>query len=246
MIKIPIVSLKGGVGKSTVAINLAFKLSKHFKVLLVDIDPQNSVATLLCTDFREGFSDVLVGEKDIFSVIKRPIKENPNFHIIPAGEFALEHPLEYEHVLTEHSLKVNLDKLKDQFDIVIFDTPPRISKHLASVLDISNFFITVITPDPASYASFRIFIEFLKSHDFLARFYLIINAVDASGISEDFHVILRSIVKDKLLGILPKDKTVLEAQGNCKPVTFYKPNAPFSIYVDKISRRLLKIIAKEL
>ncbi|PMP62885.1 MAG: hypothetical protein C0198_02710 [Sulfurihydrogenibium sp.] len=241
MVNITVGSFKGGVGKSTISLNFAYELSRKYKVLLVDTDPQNSLGFFLCQDFKKGFSEVLFEEGKPEDFIKKPFNDT-RLYFLPAGSLCIGNPIFYEDNFTVDRVENFLDRIRFlEFDYVIYDTPPRISNHIESLVKVSDDLIIVLNPDPATYSSFIIFLKFLEKNHLENKTYYIVNKAEPTKISEDFIKLISANFNEKNLGIIPRDFKVMESQGKCKPATMYDPNTPFSISLKKTVEAYLKL-----
>jgi len=133
---ITIANQKGGVGKTTTAVNLAAALAKHgLHILVIDTDPQGNASTALNIDHRVGTPDVysvLVEEQD-FSEVVKPVAEIDNLFCAPAtidlagAEIELVSLVAREYRLQRalnKYLEFHKEKYNKALDYVFIDCPP--------------------------------------------------------------------------------------------------------------------------
>lgn len=124
---IVIANQKGGVGKTTSAINLATALAAcRKKTLLVDLDPQGNASTGLGLSphiKRNGSYHVLLGLKDIFLAVRS--SRIPHLDILPASPDLAGVEIELVSMpQREYKLKESLKRASGKYDYVIIDCPP--------------------------------------------------------------------------------------------------------------------------
>lgn len=125
-----LVNQKGGVGKTTSAINLGAYLGYYGqKVLLVDLDPQANATSCLGINKHEvqsGTYEVLIGKKNIID----PILHNPRFKMSllpssPALAGAEVELIDLEH--RDRRMREALAPVLDRYDYILIDCPPSLS-----------------------------------------------------------------------------------------------------------------------
>lgn len=189
---ISFMNMKGGVGKTTLCVNLAYCLSKKFnkKILIIDFDPQANATQYLVNEelfenilkekrtiyqIYKDFEDVCnyssvygneeVDEEDI-SIKKLICKIGDNLDLMPGSLelVKISQGMESSVVLTL-SQYIETNNLKSIYDYIFIDCPPTQSIYTSSALLCSDYYILPVKPDFLSSIGINLFQSIVKKHN---------------------------------------------------------------------------------
>jgi chromosome partitioning protein len=162
---VAVANQKGGVGKTTTAINLAVALAAFdYETLLIDFDPQSNSTSGLGVDItknNKNIYDVLCGRAPVESAIHQTSVEwldiIPTSHNLAGAEIELVSEFSRESVL-----KRSLDKIRGMYKFIIIDCPPSLGLLTVNALNASD---SVITPVQCEYYAMEGLAYFMNTVD---------------------------------------------------------------------------------
>jgi chromosome partitioning protein len=160
MKKIAVALSKGGVGKTTSAVNLAAGLALAGKtVLLIDVDTQGQVSRALGSSPEKGLSEVVTGEA---SIEEACINVRPNLWLLAGGRAlaGLKRMITRKDFGGETTLSEAMQAFDERFDFAILDTAPGWDSLTVNVLFYANY---VLAPVSLEIMTLQGLMEFSRS-----------------------------------------------------------------------------------
>lgn len=234
---------KGGVGKSTVTLNLSILLSQMgFKVALFDADlGLANINLMLGIKVTNTIQQVLSGEchlEDIF------VRWSDNLTVIPSAS-GVQSLADADSIASRNIMDA-FDNLLDQFDYLLIDTAAGISNQVLSFSAASDETIVVACDEPASLSDAYAVIKLLNQNRGVKRFYILANMLSKIEEGKSVYARLSNLcdrflqVNLKYLGGLPRDKSVNLATKLSKPVVEHFPSAKVSVCMIEMAHKLVK------
>jgi cellulose synthase operon protein YhjQ len=241
---IAFVSGNGGVGKSTLAANVAVALvQRGCKVLAIDLDPQNSLRLHLGMDPEA--TDGLVRE----GICRKAVFDSPfGANFIPFGRVRDAELAAFTAHLqaTPRWVADAIDSLEPlELDFVILDTPPGPTAYLFQALQAAHRIIVVMLPDAASYATLPEIAALAEQHtrgrsDFRGMYRLINQMPTSSRLGHQVRAAMGEDYAGTLVPVsIHRDPRVSQALACERPVLEYEPGAMASLDIQYLTDWLL-------
>lgn len=231
---IVLASLKGGVGVTTLAVNVAASLVRtgHREVCLLDLSPSSGHMTLHFGRRPRRDWSSLMGQDVIDARTVNPLLLQPTdgLHLLASPVVPL-----VGRVLTGSTVRALLEVLRAQFDLVIVDTPSVLNEATTAAIDVSSNTWLILAADPASIQTTFGTVQALGERS--RRFPVILN--QASPARRASPEAIGRVLSRSLSAIIPFDQDQAQALAQGKPLALDQPGSPLARAVEQLTSDLV-------
>ena len=246
---IAVANQKGGVGKTTTAVNLSTSLAKkNKKVILIDGDPQGNATSGLGVekDPENSLYDVLVNEVDIKTTLQdtcvKTLKVCPSNMDLAGAEVEL-----VSQMSREFRMKEKIDPIKDEYDYIIIDCPPSLG-----LITLNSFTAadSVLIPVQCEYYALEGLGQLLNTIN-LVKKHLNKNLEIEGAVLTMYDMrtnLSNQVVREvkRYFGdsvfrtVIPRNIKLSEAPSFGMPISLYDPKSKGARAYEKLAREVLK------
>ncbi len=251
---ISIANQKGGVGKTTTAINMSTILAKRGKkVLFIDADTQGNGTSGLGVNKEQKFSiyDVLIEDIEVENTLQKTQVKNldlcPSNMNLAGAEVQLVSMED-----REYRLKTKLNNIRDKYDFIIIDCPPSLGLITLNAFTASN---SVLIPVQCEYYALEGLgqllntVELVRKHmnkDFKVEGALLTMYDARTNLSNQVVKEVKRYFEDKVYkNVIPRNVKLSEAPSYGMQITLYDPRSKGAKSYEKFTREFLKINEEE-
>lgn len=246
---IAVVNQKGGVGKSTTAVNLSAALGElGQKVLLIDLDPQGNATSGLGVDKNDCercIYDALLGDVSAESLVVDV--EAPGVFVIPATIQLAGAEIELVSAMSrETRLKAIVDALSPQFDFIIIDCPPSLGLLTVNALTAAH---SLIIPIQCEFYALEGVSKLLDSmrlvrthlNPRLDVFGVLMTMNDPrTKLAQQVVAEVQQFFGDKVFEtLIPRSVRLSEAPSYGKPITLYDPSGKGALAYRAVAKEVI-------
>ena len=246
---IAVVNQKGGVGKTTTAVNISSVLAKKGKrVLLIDADPQGNATSGVGVDknTKKSIYDVIINDTEIIdAIVKSPVK---NLYVCPSNINLAGAEVELVPMMSrEQKLKEKIENIKSKFHYIIIDCPPSLGLITINAFTSSD---SLLIPIQCEYYALEGVGQLMNTVELVKKnlnknLYIegvVLTMNDSrTNLSNQVVAEVKNYFKNNVYKtIIPRNVKLSEAPSFGMPISVYAPKSKGARCYEKLTNEILK------
>jgi cellulose biosynthesis protein BcsQ len=222
-------SVKGGVGKTSAAVNIAWLAAQNGqRTLLWDLDPQAAATYLLRTKakVKGGSRKLLQGKSEVAAAIRATADDR--LDVIPATSSYADTDLDLAAAKkSEERVGKALAEVVDDYDLAVLDCPPGLTLLSTNIVRAADLVLTPIVPSPLSMRTLDQVVDLVAACGGTARILAFLSMVDRRrALHRDVIELVHGSYGDVAQTVVPLSATVERMGQRRRPVQAYAPSSP--------------------